>query len=137
MRAEGQALIARIDASLALVRQSLDWERALRRLDELNARVQDPTLWDDPKAAQAITQEQKRLESAIATVREIESEKNDAVEFVEMGEVEGDAEVESEGAGQPRQARRSSRCRQGTGAAFRRGGRQRHLCRNPRRRWRH
>ena len=97
MRAEGQAHIARIDAALALVRQSLDWDRALRRLDELNARVQDPTLWDDPKAAQAITQEQKRLENAIATVREIESEKNDAVEFVEMGEAEGDAEIESEG----------------------------------------
>lgn len=97
MRAEGQAHIARIDAALALVRQSLDWERALRRLDELNARVQDPTLWDDPKAAQAITQEQKRLENAIATVREIESEKNDAVEFVEMGEAEGDAEIEGEG----------------------------------------
>ncbi|MGI8942729.1 MAG: peptide chain release factor 2 [Qipengyuania sp.] len=97
MRAEGQAYIDRIDAALALVRQSLDWERALRRLDELDARVQDPTLWDDPKQAQAITQEQKRLETAINTVREIESEKNDAVEFVEMGEAEGNEEVAKEG----------------------------------------
>ena len=39
MRAEAQAYINRIEAALALVRQSLDWERALRRLDELNARV--------------------------------------------------------------------------------------------------
>ena len=97
MRAEGQAYIDRIEAALALVRQSLDWERALRRLDELDARVQDPKLWDDPKQAQAITQEQKRLESAIATVRAIESEMADAVEFVEMGEAEGDAEVANEG----------------------------------------
>jgi len=97
MRAEGQAQIDRIAAALALVRQSLDWERALRRLDELEARVQDPTLWDDPKQAQAITQEHKRLETAINTVREIESEMADAVEFVEMGEAEGDAEVEREG----------------------------------------
>ena len=97
MRAEGQAHIDRIQAALALVRQSLDWERALRRLDELDARVQDPTLWDDPKQAQAITQEQKRLETAINTVREIESEMADAVEFVEMGEAEGDADVEREG----------------------------------------
>ncbi|HBM73446.1 MAG TPA: peptide chain release factor 2, partial [Erythrobacter sp.] len=58
MRAEGQAHIDRIQAALSLVRQSLDWEQALRRLDELDARVQDPTLWDDPKQAQAITQEQ-------------------------------------------------------------------------------
>jgi peptide chain release factor 2 len=97
MRAEGQAHIERIDAALSLVRQSLDWERALRRLDELDARVQDPTLWNDPKQAQVITQEQKRLETAINTVREIESEMADAVEFVEMGEAEGDTDVEREG----------------------------------------
>ena len=97
MRAEGQAHIDRIEAALALVRQSLDWERALRRLDELDARVQDPTLWDDPKQAQAITQEQKRLESAVKTVREIESEMSDAIEFVEMGEDEGDDEVVADG----------------------------------------
>ncbi|MCP9223081.1 peptide chain release factor 2 [Erythrobacter sp. LQ02-29] len=97
MRAEGQAHIDRIDAALALVRQSLDWERALRRLDELNARVQDPTLWDDPKQAQAITQEQKRLENAVNTVREIDSEKNDAIEFVEMGDAEGDDDIANEG----------------------------------------
>lgn len=97
MRAEGQAHIDRIEAALALVRQSLDWEQALRRLDELDARVQDPTLWDDPKQAQAITQEQKRLETAVNTVREIESEMADAMEFVEMGEAEGDADVEREG----------------------------------------
>ena len=97
MRAEGQAHIDRIEAALALVRQSLDWERALRRLDELDARVQDPTLWDDPKQAQAITQEQKRLETAIGTVREIEREMGDAVEFIEMGDDEGDEDVVNEG----------------------------------------
>ncbi len=97
MRAEGQAQIDRIEAALALVRQSLDWERALRRLDELDARVQDPTLWDDPKQAQAITQEQKRLESAVNTVREIESEMGDATEFVEMGEAEDDEATIKEG----------------------------------------
>ena len=63
MRAEALAHIDRIEAALALVRQSLDWERALRRLDELNARVQDPTLWDNPKDAQAVSREQKQLET--------------------------------------------------------------------------
>ncbi|GAB5347457.1 peptide chain release factor 2 [Alteriqipengyuania sp. 357] len=97
MRAEGQAHIDRIEAALALVRQSLDWERALRELDELNARVEDPTLWDDPKQAQAIMREQKRLESAIGTVNTISSEMSDAIEFVEMGEAEGDDDVINEG----------------------------------------
>jgi len=97
MRAEGQANIERIEAALQLVRQSLDWERALRRLDELNARVQDPNLWNDPKEAQAVSREQKQLETAVNTVREISSEMADAIEFVDMGEAEGDDEVVNDG----------------------------------------
>jgi peptide chain release factor 2 len=97
MRAEGQAHIDRIEAALALVRQSLDWERALRRLDELNARVEDPNLWNDPKEAEAVMRERRKLEAAIGTVKEISSEMADAIEFVEMGEAEGDADIEAEG----------------------------------------
>ena len=97
MRAEGQGHIDRIEAALALVRQSLDWERALRRLDELNARVQDPDLWNDPKEAQAVNREQKLLETAVDTVNEISAEMADAIEFVEMGEAEGDEDVVNDG----------------------------------------
>ncbi len=97
MRAEAQAYINRIEAALALVRQSLDWERALRRLDELNARVQDPNLWDNPKQAQAISREQKSLESAVNTVNEITAEMRDAVEFIEMGEAEGEDSIVEDG----------------------------------------
>ena len=97
MRAEGQAHIDRINAALGLVRQSLDWERALRRLDELNARVQDPKPWDNPKEAQAISREQKLLETSVNTVNQIASEMADAIEFVDMGEAEGDETVVAEG----------------------------------------
>jgi len=97
MRAEGQAHIDRIDAALALVRRSLDWERALRRLDELNARVEDPKLWDDPKQAEEVMRERRRLEAAVGTVNEISAEMADAIEFVELGEAEDDATVIAEG----------------------------------------
>jgi peptide chain release factor 2 len=97
MRAEAQAYINRIEAALALVRQSLDWERALRRLDELNARVQDPNLWDNPKQAQAISREQKTLETAVNTVNEIAAEMADAIEFIEMGEAEGEDAIVEDG----------------------------------------
>jgi peptide chain release factor 2 len=97
MRAEAQAHIDRIEAALDLVRQSLDWERALRRLDELNARVQDPNLWDDPKEAQKVSREQKQLESAVNTVNEISAEMGDAVEFIEMGEAEGEESIVNDG----------------------------------------
>ena len=97
MRAAGQAHIDRIEAALALVRQSLDWDRALRRLDELNARVEDPTLWDNPKQAEEVMRERRRLESAIGTVNQISAEMADAVEFVELGEAEGDEAVVTDG----------------------------------------
>ncbi|NMW31526.1 peptide chain release factor 2 [Altererythrobacter sp. RZ02] len=97
MRAEGQAHIERIEAALQLVRQSLDWERALRRLDELNARVEDPTLWDNPKEAEKIMRERRLLDSSIGTVNEISAEMADAIEFIEMGEAEGDDEIVDDG----------------------------------------
>ena len=97
MRAEGQAHIERIEAAVALVRRSLDWERALRRLDELNARVEDPKLWDNPRQAEEVMRERRRLESAVGTVNEISSEMSDAIEFIELGEAEGDEGVVEEG----------------------------------------
>jgi peptide chain release factor 2 len=97
MRAEALSYINRIEAALALVRQSLDWDRALRRLDELNARVQDPALWDKPKEAQAISREQKTLESAVNTVNQIAAEMADAIEFIEMGEAEGEDSIVEDG----------------------------------------
>lgn len=97
MRAEGQAHIDRIDAALALVRKSLDWDRALRRLDELNARVEDPKLWDNPKDAEAVMKERRRLEAAVGTVNDISAQKADAIEFIELGEMEGDEATIDEG----------------------------------------
>lgn len=97
MRAEGQAYIERIEAALALVRKFLDWDRALRRLDELNARVEDPKLWDNPKEAEAVMKERRRLEAAVGTVNDISAQMADAIEFVELGEMEGDEATIDEG----------------------------------------
>ena len=97
MRAEGQAHIERIEAALALVRKFLDWDRALRRLDELNARVEDPKLWDSPKEAEAVMRERRRLEAAVGTVNDIAAQMADAIEFVELGEMEADEATVDEG----------------------------------------
>ncbi len=67
-----------------------DWAPALRRLDELNARVEDPTLWDSPEAAQAVMRERTRLASQVEAVRRVERERADALEFAEMAQAEGD-----------------------------------------------
>ena len=96
MRAEAQAHVETINEALALLRRFLDWDRALRRLDELNARVEDQALWNDPKAAQAVMRERRRLDEAITATRQIESELADNIELVEMAEAEGDAEMEGQ-----------------------------------------
>ncbi|MGZ8282530.1 MAG: peptide chain release factor 2, partial [Allosphingosinicella sp.] len=91
MRAEAQASIDQIGSALDLVRRFLEWDRALKRLDELNARVEDPALWDSPKAAQEVMRERRRLDEAIGATRAIEKELADTVELMEMAEAEGDA----------------------------------------------
>jgi len=82
---------------LALVRKFLDWDRAKRRFEELNARVEDPKLWDNPKEAEAVMRERRRLEASIGAVNEISAEMADAVEFVELGEAEGDEDTIADG----------------------------------------
>ncbi|MDQ2878436.1 MAG: peptide chain release factor 2 [Pseudomonadota bacterium] len=96
MRAEAQAHVDTINAALALLRRFLDWDRALRRLDELNARVEDQALWNDPRAAQEVMRERRRLDEAIGATRAIETELADNTELVEMAEAESDAEMEGQ-----------------------------------------
>jgi peptide chain release factor 2 len=91
MRAEAQAHIDRINAATQLLRRFLDWDRALKRLDELNAKVEDSELWNDPKAAQDVMRERRRLEEAIGATRKLETELKDTVELLEMAEAEGEA----------------------------------------------
>ena len=97
MRAEAQAHVDTINDALALLRRFLDWDRALRRLDELNARVEDQALWSDPKAAQEVMRERRRLDEAISATRAIESELADTSELIEMAEAEGDTAMEADG----------------------------------------
>ena len=90
MRAEAQAHVDQIRSALDLLRRFLDWDRALRRLDELNNRVEDPSLWNDSKAAQEVMRERRRLDEAIGATRAIGSELDDTIELIEMAEAEGD-----------------------------------------------
>ena len=67
-----------------------DWEPALRRLDELNAKSEDPTLWDKPAEAQALMRDRTKLASQVEAVRALERERQDALDFAELAEMEGD-----------------------------------------------
>ncbi|MDE4134468.1 peptide chain release factor 2 [Phaeobacter sp. QD34_3] len=93
MRAETQNIVTEIEKSLELLAQRLNWETAEFRLEEFNARVEDPTLWDDPEAAQKLMRERQMLVDAINTYKGIKQDLADNIELIELGEMEEDAEV--------------------------------------------
>ncbi|MGR3636361.1 MAG: peptide chain release factor 2 [Shimia sp.] len=96
MRAEAQNIVAEIEKSLELLRQRMNVETAAYRLEEFNARVEDPDLWNDPAAAQKLMRERQMLVDAMDTVKAIETDMNDNVELIELGEMEEDDEVIAE-----------------------------------------
>ena len=91
MSADSDRLKTEIAESVALLRRHLDWEAALVRLEELNARAEDPDLWNKAEEAQAVMRERNRLAAQVEGVRKLEKDVADAAELIELAEAEGDA----------------------------------------------
>ncbi|MFT4962379.1 MAG: peptide chain release factor 2 [Paracoccaceae bacterium] len=96
MRAETQNTVAEIEKSLNLLGQRMDRETAPHRLEEFNARVEDPNLWDDPTAAQKLMRNRQMLVDAMETYSSIKQDMTDNIELIELGEMEDDSEVVEE-----------------------------------------
>ncbi|MFK7877610.1 MAG: peptide chain release factor 2 [Paracoccaceae bacterium] len=96
MRAEIQTLVGEIEKSLALLGQRMDIETAQHRLEEFNARVEDPNLWDNPEGAQKLMRERQNLVDALDTYGKIKADLSDNIELIELGEMEEDDEVVGE-----------------------------------------
>jgi peptide chain release factor 2 len=96
MRAEAENTVEAIEKSLHLLRQRLDWETAEHRLEEFNAMIEDPNLWNDPARAQKLMRDRQSLADAIGRVRSFSQDLSDNVELIELGEAEGDADVVKE-----------------------------------------
>jgi len=65
-------------------------------LAELNARVEDPDLWNDQAEAQKVMRERSSLESRIGGYKTLETGLSDNLELIEMGEDEGDNDIVAE-----------------------------------------
>jgi peptide chain release factor 2 len=96
MRAETQNHVDAITKSLKLLAQRMDRETASHRLEEFDAMIEAPDLWNDPAKAQGLMRERQQLLDAMSTYALIDSGLRDNVELIEMGEAEGDAEIVSE-----------------------------------------
>jgi peptide chain release factor 2 len=96
MRAEVQNTVEKIRKSLDLLGQRLNVETAPYRLEEFNARVENPSLWDDPEAAQKLMRDRQALVDAIDTYEGIKTDLQDSIDLIELGEMEDDKEVVAE-----------------------------------------
>ncbi|MEM1365430.1 MAG: peptide chain release factor 2 [Pseudomonadota bacterium] len=96
MRAEISAKADDIKQAIALLRRHLDWDVSLERLDELNALAESADLWNDPAEAQKLMRERTALEKAVKTIKELQSELDDNIDMIELGEAEDDADIVSE-----------------------------------------
>jgi peptide chain release factor 2 len=74
-----------------------DPELAQKKLDGLNARAEDPSLWNDPKGAQKVMRERTALDKTLGAFNAFERAFDDAITLVELGEAEGDADTVVEG----------------------------------------
>jgi len=96
MRAEAQNTIEAIRKSLTLIGQRMNRDTADHRLEEFNAMVETPGLWDDPEKAQKLMRDRQVLVDAIARHDGMAQELSDNIELIEMGEAEGDEGVVTE-----------------------------------------
>lgn len=67
-----------------------DYPAKERKLNEVNAALEDPKVWDNPKRAQELGKEKKSLEDVVHVIDRLTSELSDNTELFEMSKAEGD-----------------------------------------------
>ncbi|MEL7460869.1 MAG: peptide chain release factor 2 [Pseudomonadota bacterium] len=96
MRADAENAVEAIRKSLALLAQRMDWDTAAHRLEEFNAMIEDPNLWDDQERAQKLMRDRQMLVDAIDRYSAFSQELEDNIELIGLGEAEDDIEVVAE-----------------------------------------
>ena len=96
MRAETQSQVVAIKKSIALLAQRMDLETTSHRMEEFDALIENPELWNDPARAQNLMRERQALIDQISTYRLIEGSLRDNLDLIELGDSEGDAVIVAE-----------------------------------------
>ncbi|MBB2484393.1 peptide chain release factor 2 [Mitsuaria sp. WAJ17] len=79
-------LTARTDA----LRGYLDYDRKSLRLNEVNAALENPNVWNEPKRAQELGKEKRSLEQVVETINYLSSNLADNAELYEMSKADED-----------------------------------------------
>ncbi len=67
-----------------------DYPAKERKLSEVNAALEDPKVWDEPKRAQELGREKKSLEDVVLVIDRLSTELLDNTELFEMSKSDGD-----------------------------------------------
>ena len=67
-----------------------DYPAKARKLNEVNAALEDPKVWDNPKRAQELGREKKSLEDVVLILDRLEQELSDNTELFEMSKDDND-----------------------------------------------
>lgn len=67
-----------------------DYPAKERKLSEVNAALEDPKVWDNPKRAQELGKEKKSLEDVVHVIDRLTSELTDNTELFDMSKGDGD-----------------------------------------------
>ena len=67
-----------------------DYDRKSLRLNEVNAALENPAVWNEPKRAQELGREKKQLETVVETIDHLARNLADNSELFEMSKEEGD-----------------------------------------------
>ncbi len=67
-----------------------DYDRKALRLNEVNAALENPKVWDEPKRAQELGREKRTLETVVQTVDHLTSNLADNTELYEMSKADAD-----------------------------------------------
>ena len=86
--------MARLSKTSRTARKSyggiFDYDAKYERLRTVNASLEDPSVWNDPKKAQELGKEKKSLDSVVLTLQKLTTELADNAELYEMSREEGD-----------------------------------------------
>ena len=90
MQADIQLKFNDIDHKINILKKHINWENSLNRVREFNNLVETQNFWDDTTKAQTIMKEKKQLEKIIDQIKNVEIEKENLFELIQLAEEEKD-----------------------------------------------
>ncbi|NML14960.1 peptide chain release factor 2 [Azohydromonas caseinilytica] len=84
------SLLTDLSERTQALRGYLDYDRKALRLNEVNAALENPSVWNEPKRAQELGREKKTLETVVETINHLERNLGDNLELWEMSKADED-----------------------------------------------